>query len=301
MGSCGVPRAEDGLAPGRPITVRLAGGVEVALRRWGSEAGAPLLYWHGLNPFGALELNEAGPAWAEDGFHVVAFAAPGIADDRTLPDLERYRPTALADLVVEVADVLGLGAFAYVGWSWGASIGVHLGARHRGRLRALVLLDAGHTDIPGDPEQSLDDVLAGISDQHERYRFADWDAFLAAARETRRRWRPALEERLRAGMHEVDGAIVARSDRRAAAAAWHGLLQEQPSSTHAALGDGELPVLLVLAADNDTTADVERFRAAVPRAAVHTIDSNHDLLGDAPDETIALVADWLHAQAAVPQ
>jgi lipase len=292
VGDRRVPRAEDGLAPGRPVTVGASSG-EVAVRQWGADDGRPLLYWHGLNPFGALELNEAGPAWADAGFRVVAFAAPGIADPAAFPDLEAYHPTRLADLVVEVADRLGIDRFAYVGWSWGASIGVHLGARHRDRLEALVLLDAGHTDIPGDAGQSLEDVLAGISARHERYRFADWDAFLAAARETRPAWRPALEERLRAGMHEVDGAIVARSDRRAAAAAWHGLLREQPSSTHGALGRSDLAILLVLARRNDTAAEVERFRAAVPHADVLTVDAGHDLLADAPDETVAVVERWL--------
>jgi pimeloyl-ACP methyl ester carboxylesterase len=265
----------------------------MTLREWGEKEGRPLLYWHGLNPFGALEPNEAGPAWAEAGFRVVSFAAPGIADPAAFADLTDYRPTRLAELVVGAADRLGIGRFAYVGWSWGASIGVHLGARHRDRLEALVLLDAGHTDIPGDPERTLDDILAGISEQHERYRFESWDAFFAAARETRPRWRMALEERLRAGMHEVDGAIVARSDRRAAAAAFHGLLREQPSSTHAALGASDLPVLLVLATGNDTAAEVERFRAAVPHAELTSVDSSHDLLADVPEETIALVAEWL--------
>jgi pimeloyl-ACP methyl ester carboxylesterase len=180
----------------------------------------------------------------------------------------------------------------------GASIGVHLGARHGDRLRALVLLDAGHTDIPGNPDRRLEDVLAEISDQHERYRFADLESFLAAARETRPVWRPALEERLRAGMQEVEGEIVARAARRAAAAAWHGLLQEQPSSTHAALRRRGLPVLLVLASTNDTAAEVTRFRAAVPGAEVRTIESGHDLLADAPEETVRLVGDWLRSVGA---
>jgi pimeloyl-ACP methyl ester carboxylesterase len=263
------------------------------LREWGDADRRPLLYWHGLNPFGALELNEAGPAWAARGFRVVSFAAPGIADPTAFPDLTAYRPSRLADVVVDVADRLGLGRFAYVGWSWGASIGVHLGARHADRLEALVLLDAGHTDIPGDPEQPFDEILAGLAEQQERYRFADWDAFFAAVRETRPLWRPALEERVRAGMQEVDGAIVARADRRAAAAAWHGLLQEQPSSAHAALGESGIPILLVLATRNDTAAEVERFRARVPHAEIERIDSGHDLLADAPTETMELVGGWL--------
>jgi pimeloyl-ACP methyl ester carboxylesterase len=266
---------------------------EVTLREWGEDGAPPLLYWHGLNPFGALELNEAGSEWADQGFHVVAFAAPGIADPTAFPDLTMYRPTRLADLVVDVADQLRIGRFSYVGWSWGASIGVHLGARHADRLDALVLLDAGHTDIPGDPHQPLEEILADLSERQERYRFESWDAFFAAARETRPRWRPALEERLRAGMHEADGAIVARSDRRAAAAAWHGLLQEQPSSTQTALGKTDLPILLLTASRNDTAAELGRFRAAVPQADVGTVDSGHDLLADAHEETIALVASWL--------
>ena len=221
---------------------------------------------------------------------MVSFAAPGIAEGEAFSDLTMYRPTRLADLVVDVADGLGIDRFGYVGWSWGASIGVHLGARHADRLDALVLLDAGHTDIPGDPEQPLDEILAELSEQQERYRFETWDAFFAAAREMRPHWRPALEERLRAGMYEVDGAIVARSDRRAAAAAWHGLLQEQPSSTHRALGGSDLPILLVIATRNDTAAELDRFRAVVPHAEVRTIESGHDLLADAPDETMETVA-----------
>ena len=38
------------------------------------------------------------------------------------------------------------GSFAFGGWSWGASIGVHLGAANPTRVTALVLIDAGHTE-----------------------------------------------------------------------------------------------------------------------------------------------------------
>ncbi len=272
----------------------LSGGdTDVVVREWGPSTGRSLVFWHGLNPFGALQLNEAGPAWADRGFRVLSIAAPGVADSRSLADREGYRPTRLADLVVLLADSVGLDRFSYVGWSWGASIGVHLATRHADRLEALVLLDAGHTDIPGDPDEKLDDVLAEIGDQHVRYRFESWDAFLEDARESRPNWRPALEERLRAGMHEEEGVVVARSDPRAAAAAWHGLVQEQPSSTHEALGELDLPIQLVLASRNDAAAETEAFRAVVPRAEIVTIESGHDLLADAPEETTSLVADRL--------
>lgn len=53
--------------------------------------------------------------------------------------------------------------FAYVGWSWGESIGVHLAARHSELLTTLVLLDAGHTDVqntPGWEELTLEERIA---------------------------------------------------------------------------------------------------------------------------------------------
>jgi pimeloyl-ACP methyl ester carboxylesterase len=160
---------------------------------------------------------------------------------------------------------------------------------------ALVLLDAGHTDIPGDPNRTLEDVLAGLGEQQERYRFYTWDDFFSAARQSRPSWRPALEERLRAGMREADRGIVANADPRAAAAAWHGLLQQQPSGTHRRLAREHFPILLVVASGNDTAAELERFRRAVPRAEVREIDSGHDLLADAPDETIAVVSRWVRS------
>jgi pimeloyl-ACP methyl ester carboxylesterase len=213
-----------------------AGGVPVRVRIWeGGTEEVQVLFWHGLNPFGALQLNEAGPALAAGGFTVVSIAAPGIADSPPLRDPTGYRPTRLAGLVVDVADALGMGRFAFIGWSWGASIGVHLTVHARSRLRAVVLLDAGHTDIPGDASQTLEAAMERAVTSPERYRFDDWDQFVRSAREGQRNWRPALEDRLRAGMVERDGAVVAASDRRAVAAAWHGLLQEQPSTRFEAL------------------------------------------------------------------
>jgi hypothetical protein len=58
--------------------------------------------------------------------------------------------------------------------------------------------------------------------------------------------------------------------------------------------------LLVVATRNDTSAQVARFRTAVPRAAVIDVDSEHDLLAHAPEET-SRVADWLLRQATQPR
>jgi pimeloyl-ACP methyl ester carboxylesterase len=287
------------LKPDRTSTIA-TGGTDLVVREWGDEDGRPLVFWHGLNPFGALQLNEAGPAWAARGLRVVAPVAPGLGDAPPPDDLEWYRPTRIADLVSALSLELGLARFAYVGWSWGASIGVHLAARYPDLLTTLVLLDAGHTDArdtPGWEELTLEERIAEW--ETSELSFPDWDALLALARERATDWRPALEERIRAGMHERGGVVVARADPRAAAAALHWLGAEPPTSTFSALSDLELPILLVLASRNDTSASVQRFRATLPAAEIRALDSEHDLLAHAADETIALVGDWVAGQPRV--
>jgi pimeloyl-ACP methyl ester carboxylesterase len=175
---------------------------------------------------------------------------------------------------------------------------MHLAARHSGRLTSLVLLDAGHTDaqdVMDWTETSLEERTAEFAARAET--FASWDAVLELARERATDWRPALEERLRAGFEERDGRIVARADLAAGAAAFHWLGVERPSSQLDALAALELPVLLVVATRNDTAAQVERFREAIPRATIAEIDSEHDLLAHERDATMDTVADWLLGQS----
>jgi pimeloyl-ACP methyl ester carboxylesterase len=275
------------------VTTVAAGGAQIRVREWGGADGQPLVFWHGLNPFGALQLNEVGPAWAALGYRVLAIAAPGGGDSPPLDAPDAYLPTRLGQLVLAVSDELGVGSFVFAGWSWGASIGVHLAAQHAARLRALVLLDAGHTDV--ELERTVEELEHEFAQEQARYAFTTWEEFLAAVRPSVAGWRPALEERFRAGMVERAGAIVPRSDARAAAWALHGVAAEPPSSTHEQLGRLDLPILLVLAGENDPSAEAARFRTAVPRAEVSTVRSGHDVLAEAPDETAALVAAWLES------
>jgi 3-oxoadipate enol-lactonase len=264
------------------------------VREWG-EGDRPLVFWPGLTPFGALHLNEAGPVWADEyGLRVISISPPGV-ETEALP-AEDYRLPRLAQLVVRLLDALELERAAYVGYSWGASIGCHLGARHADRLSSLVLLDAGHQDVPADGkslEQRIDEARATQTE----FRFDDREAFLALAREGKPNWRPALKERALAGMRE-DGRLVVASSPDAAAAALHGVMTEPPTEQLAALGSRGLPVLLVTsgdrAGDEEGQAAVERFRDAVPHAqVVHVAGSGHDLLADAPEPTIRVVGEFL--------
>ena len=150
-----------------------------------------------------------------------------------------------------------------MGASWGASIGVQLASAHAARVQALVLLDAGHTDVTLD--RTRDELVAEFEANQADVAFDSWDAFFGYVRERMRTWRPALEPRYRAGMTERDGKIVPLASPRAAAWALHGVAAEPPSAAHASLS---VPVLLVLAGDNETStpASGSRPRCRRPRS-----------------------------------
>jgi pimeloyl-ACP methyl ester carboxylesterase len=252
---------------------------DAAVTEWGGRDGRPLVFWPGLNPWGNLQLVDVGPLLAERGFRVIAFAPPWNED------ADFYRPTRLAHYIVDNADAE---RFAFMGHSWGASIGVHLAASHPDSVDALILLDAGHTDVA--TIESRDKLVEELKADQAGFAFDDWDAYFDWVKGRVRHWRPSLEPRYREGMVERGGKIVPRASARSAAFALHGISVEQPSTVHGRL---TLPVLLVLATSNDDAAALERFRAAVPHARIEVVESGHDLLEDAPEETVLLVADFL--------
>ncbi len=270
-------------------------GFPLVVREWG-DGDRLLVYWPGLTPFGTLHLNEAGPVWAETyGLHVISISPPGV-ETEALP-AEAYALPRLAALVVDLLDALGLERAAYAGFSWGASIGCHLGALHAERLSSLVLLDAGYQDVPADGK-NLEERIEDARTMQAGFRFDDWEGLFAAAREAGGRWSPEREERLRSGMREEGGQLVVAASPEAAAAALHGVIADPPTGQLEALGRTGLPVLLVTsgdrAGDEAGQASVARFREAVPQAeVVHVPDSGHDLLADAPAETIRAVGGFL--------
>jgi pimeloyl-ACP methyl ester carboxylesterase len=237
------------------------------------------VFWPGLNPWGDLQLVEVGPLLAERGFRVVAFAPPWRDD----PDFQL--PSRLAQYIVESLEV---DRFAFMGHSWGASIGVHLAANHPHRVEALVLLDAGYTDVP--PIESRDELVREFESEQAAFAFESWDAYFDWVRTRVRDWRPSLEPRYREGMTEENGRIVPRPSPRAAAWALYGVSVEPPSAELARI---EAPVLLILASGNEDADALERFRQAQPGARVEVVDSGHDIPEDAPEETVRLVTEFL--------
>lgn len=271
----------------------------LSVRSWG-DGPAAVICWPGLTITAHAHFDEAGPQWAEAlGRRVVAVEPPGWLDE-PLPAAE-YRLEALAERAISLLDELEVEQAAWIGWSWGASLGCHVGARAPDRLSAVVLLDAGFTDLQDDPafeERSVEELVALLDDQD--FRFPAWDPYLEVMRGRTRTWRPELEERARAGMREEAGELVPHVPRAVLAAAFHGVSAGRPSATLPTVGAGDYPVLVVAAQDTLdqewAQAALERFRSAVPRADVETVDGAHDVLADAPEETIGLVAEWLRGR-----
>jgi pimeloyl-ACP methyl ester carboxylesterase len=142
--------------------VRLCGG-SIFARWWGSEDAPVLLCWHGAGGSSADYAAIAPPLADRLGVRIVAVDAPGHARSPALP-ADAFRPTALAALAAEILDELGVERAAFLGFSWGATVGCWLAALHPDRTSALVLVEGGHvdfTDLPDFPtDLTLDDLLA---------------------------------------------------------------------------------------------------------------------------------------------
>jgi pimeloyl-ACP methyl ester carboxylesterase len=268
------------------------GGRRLAAHEWGEPDGPPLIHWHGLGTRTGLHVNEVAPILAARyGLRVIAPDAPGFGGSDPSPQLS---PSSLADLVAELLDVLELDRAAYCGWSWGATIGCQFGARHPHRLTALVLLDAGYAD----PETAEPVSLGAVREVWEAECAPDRRALVERLRSAGGRWSDAIEAAFLAGWHESGGRLEPVASPETFALAFSALREDPPSAAWPRLAALAAPALLV-AADTAAEADLDRFRAAVPRATVRRLPgAGHDVCRDQPDQVATAVGDWLAAPPA---
>ena len=284
-----------------PQEVR-AHGALLALHEWGAPDGRPVLFWHPLGPASSGRYaNELGPILAERGFRVVAPDGPGHGGSPALPR-ERYAMPELVRIVEALLDELGWERAAFVGHSWGASIGLHVAAASPERLTALALLDTAYDDPrnqPGFPtltyEQQLERQRATVA----TWRWESWEALLDDVRGSVRELRPGFLEVLRGAVIEDEDGLRAPIDPEVRAAALTALVESWEEDAIAKLGASGLPVLLLVATlpeelDAYRREAVARFRALVPQANVEPMHGcGHDLIADAAPEVAALLAAWL--------
>lgn len=277
-------------------------GALLALHEWGAADGRPVLFWHPLGPVSSgLYANELGPELAVRGFRVVAPDGPGHGDSPTLPR-ERYALPALARIVVALFDELGWERAAFVGHSWGASIGLHVAAVAPERLTALALLDTAYDDprnLPGHSPLSYNEQLERQRAITASWRWESWDALVDDLRRDVRELRPGFLEVVRAAVIEDEGGLRAPADPEVRAAALSALRDSWDGDAIRKLGASGLPVLLLVAAlpeehEAYRRDAVARFRALVPQAQVEPMHGcGHDLIADAAPEVARILVEWL--------
>jgi pimeloyl-ACP methyl ester carboxylesterase len=240
-----------------------AGGTRLRVRRWGQESAPAVVYWHGGGG-GSDEWPRIAPALEEAGYAVYAPEAPGYGASPAL-EPERYLASSVADIAGQLIKELRIAPVVWIGFSWGASIGVHAAARYQDRVRALVLLDGGYRLPADDPD---DDPRLDFHGRMEQ-------------------WRRELEQQ-----EEPDEAPP-----EVVAAAMAGSNMEPAVPLLPRLEAAATPVVLIAssrpAQRSDFERAIQRFRAALPSAEVVCIEGGHGVLQEAGDEVRRIVLNWL--------
>lgn len=258
-----------------------------------------MLFWHALGDHNSLQLIEAGPILAGDyNVHLVGVDAPGFGASPARDDAA-YAVPALVEQAKAVLDELGLRRAAWLGSSWGASLGIHFTVQYAQRVSALVLLDGGYRDPGSDAGATLAEQRRHWRSHPEYFCFSDWDAVVADARSFFRRWTPEIEMLVRSAYREQNGEVVSIMGPDVYAAATAGILASPPSSAYGQLGRAGVPVLLLAATlpaetRAERAASAERFAELVPQAEIRWLDDTpHFMLEDKPERVAREVGDWL--------
>lgn len=127
-------------------TIDLPGGRTLGFAQYGDPSGFPVIYFHG-GMSSRIDATSAGPAAAAAGFRVIAPDRPGVG----LSD--RHKNATLLDWpedVAELANQLGLGKFAVMGWSFGGAYSAVCGFALADQVTATLLIASGiPRDWPG--------------------------------------------------------------------------------------------------------------------------------------------------------
>jgi pimeloyl-ACP methyl ester carboxylesterase len=142
----GHARNEDSRSVGRDRILQLRDGRELSYAEYGASAGTPVLYFHGL-PGSRLDPELFAEQYLADGIRVVAPDRPGYG--HTSPR-RRWGLLDWVGDVVDLADFLGIGRFAVLGYSCGGKYAAACGFSIPERLSAVGILSGmGPPSMPG--------------------------------------------------------------------------------------------------------------------------------------------------------
>lgn len=147
LSSPDIPRSEliakYALAPSRFLTLK--DGTRVHFRDRGPRTAPALLLLHGSNA--SLFTWEPWARRLDDTFRVVTLDMQGHGLTGAVPS-RNYSEQAMANLVGEVANRLGLARFALAGNSMGGAVAARFAEERPQRVTQLVLIDAGGMPSP---------------------------------------------------------------------------------------------------------------------------------------------------------
>lgn len=260
---------------------RLAlGGLNFHITEWGDAGAWPVLMLHGIR--GYAETFAGVAAALQPGCRVIAFDQRGRGETDWDPRRDYYTDTYVADLEALVSQ-LGLQRFDLLGHSMGGINAIAYAARHPGRVRRLVIEDAG----PGAFDASEGATRIRKELAATPITFASWDeaaAFMRALRPTVSE--EARQQRLQNMLKPAPaGGVTWRYDHAGIAAT---RLHPDPARAVNLAADVEAlhcDTLVLRGGRSDylQPAMAERMRALNPRiATVEIPDAGHYIHDDQP-------------------
>lgn len=214
-----------------------SGGVRIAYDEQGS--GQPVVLVHGFAA--SRELNWRAPGWydllAGAGYRVIGLDCRGHGESEKLHDPDGYGQDAMSGDVLRLMDTVGVERARLMGYSMGAMISARLLLDHPDRFERVVLAGVGASLL--EPRADSGAVAAALeADDPESITDVRGRAFRAFADQS-------------------------KNDRRALAACMRR--RRQPID-RAALGEVELPVLVVAGDEDVLVGDPTALAAAIPGA-----------------------------------
>ncbi len=260
---CGDDKGEEKETPTSPAataTVAPSGffdsdGVQIHYETYGE--GYPIILVHGYTA--NLEINWVASGWVETLQpirRVVALDCRGHGESDKPHDPEAYGYESMAGDVLRLMDHLGIEKADLLGYSMGAGTSTYLLANNRERFSSVVLVAIGDSFVFGSAEEEGPNAMA--------------DAMLA---EDPSQISDPIGQRFRALAEGIPG-----NDLKALGACAQ---RAREPIDPADLADVDIPVLIVIGADDDVMGEADALVAAIPGAELVSIpDVDHLVVFD---------------------
>ncbi|WP_028921838.1 alpha/beta fold hydrolase [Pseudonocardia acaciae] len=223
-------------------------------------------------------------------YRCVAFAARGFPPSDVPDDPARYGQHRAADDVAAVIDALGGGPAHVVGNSMGGFATLHLGLRHPGRARSLVVAGCGYGAHPDTTARfrAESEKIAAAFESDGSAAVADWYGLGPA--------RVQFEAKDPRG-HAEHVRVLAEHDATGAALTMRNVQAARPSlyDLRAELAALDLPVLVVAGDEDEGVLETDlMLKRTIPRAGLAVLPRSGHLTNlEEPTLFNSLVEDFL--------